>query len=104
MVIFRPPHLHSKLEPNKVDFTGVTERFYMEKFIAASVHGLAGHMTPDNQDQFKKPVCVVYYNVDYKRNPKGEIFRSLDPKDFNTTDIVFHSLMNALYPINAPLK
>lgn len=74
MVIFRPPHLHSKLEPSKAVFKGTVESFYMKKFLDESVHGLAGEMTPDNQDQFKKPLCVVYYNVDYKLNAKGGFF------------------------------
>ena len=74
MVVFRPPILHSKLEPNKVVFKGTVESFYMKKFLDESVHGLAGVMTQDNQDQFKKPLCVVYYAVDYKLNPKGEFF------------------------------
>lgn len=30
-------------------------------------------MTPDNEDSFKKPLCVAYFNVDYKLNPKGTI-------------------------------
>ena len=80
MVIFRPTHLHSKLEPNKVVFKGSTERFYMQKFLEESVHGLAGHMTADNQDQFKKPVCVVYFNVDYKRNAKGKGYKFREVK------------------------
>lgn len=48
--------------------------FYIRKFLDASVHGLVGHMTPDNQDQFKQPLCVVYYKVDWKLNAKGEVF------------------------------
>ena len=50
----------------------------MKKFLDESVHGLAGEMTPDNQDQFKKPLCVVYYNVDYKLNAKGGFFFSFE--------------------------
>lgn len=71
IVIFRPKHLHTKLEPSKVVYTGIPEAFTIKKFIDATVHGLVGHMTQDNSDQFKKPLCVVYYGVDYKLNPKG---------------------------------
>ena len=74
LVIFRPLHLHSKLEPEKEVYKGVGDVFYIRKFLEASVHGLVGHMTPDNQDQFKQPLCVVYYKVDWKLNPKGEFF------------------------------
>ena len=36
--------------------------------------GLAGLRTMDNMAFFdaKKPLVVVYYEVDYERNPKGE--------------------------------
>lgn len=71
-MIFRPKHLHTKLEPSKVVYTGIPEAFTVKKFIDATVHGLVGHMTQDNSDQFKKPLCVVYYGVDYKLNPKGK--------------------------------
>ena len=71
-MIFRPQRLHSKLEPNKAVYTGLPEAFTIEKFIDSSVHGLVGHMTSDNTDQFKQPLCVVYYKVDYEKNPKGK--------------------------------
>lgn len=71
VVIFRPAHLHSKFEPNKEVFTGMVDAFYIKKFLKASVHGLVGHLTPDNEDQFKKPLCTVYYDVDFQLNAKG---------------------------------
>lgn len=74
LVIFRPTHLHSKLEPEKEVYKGVGDIFYIRKFLEVSVHGLVGHMTPDNQDQFKQPLCVIYYKVDWELNPKGETF------------------------------
>jgi hypothetical protein len=46
-------------------------------FISTTVtfsHGLVGHMTPDNEDSFKKPLAVAYFNVDYTLNPKGTLF------------------------------
>ena len=34
--------------------------------------GMAGHRTGGNAWQFdKKPLVVVYYNVDYVKDPKG---------------------------------
>ena len=31
----------------------------------------SGHRSTANADQFEKPVVVVYYNVDYEKDPKG---------------------------------
>ena len=72
IVLFRPPRLHNKFEPNHVKFTGLATLFYIGKFIKEQIHGMVGHMTGDNQDQFQTPLCVVYYKVDYKLNPKGK--------------------------------
>ncbi len=33
--------------------------------------GLAGVRTADNAESFNKPLVVVYFDVDYVRNPKG---------------------------------
>ena len=36
--------------------------------------GIAGVRSPDNVKLFdKKPLCVVYYDVDYTKNPKGTL-------------------------------
>jgi hypothetical protein len=34
-------------------------------------HGLVGHRTNSNSGQFKNPLVVVYYDVDYVKNVKG---------------------------------
>lgn len=34
-------------------------------------HGLVGHRKPDNREDFKNPLIVGYYTVDYLKNPKG---------------------------------
>lgn len=36
-------------------------------------NGLVGHMTQDNEDSFKKPLAVAYFNIDYTLNPKGKL-------------------------------
>jgi protein disulfide-isomerase A3 len=36
-----------------------------------SRHGLVGHRTSSNNADFSKSTIVVYYNVDYIRDPKG---------------------------------
>ena len=42
--------------------------------IVSSSMGLAGVRTPDNMAFFdaKRPQAVVYFDVDYERNPKGQ--------------------------------
>ncbi len=34
-------------------------------------YGLAGHRTSGNAGQFKNPLVVAYYDVDYVKNIKG---------------------------------
>ena len=34
-------------------------------------HGLVGHRTVDNAAQFKQPLAVAYFGVDYVKNTKG---------------------------------
>lgn len=34
-------------------------------------HGLVGHRTVDNSAQFKQPLVVAYFGVDYVKNTKG---------------------------------
>lgn len=36
-------------------------------------HGLVGHRTRENQDEFKAPYVIAYYAVDYVKNPKGKL-------------------------------
>lgn len=36
-------------------------------------HGLVGHRTSENAEDFKTPLIVAYYNVDYVKNPKGKV-------------------------------
>jgi len=40
-------------------------------FICVFSHGFAGLRTSGNANQFKKPLVVAYYAVDYVKNPKG---------------------------------
>jgi len=34
-------------------------------------HGLVGHRTTSNTEQFRNPLVVAYYDIDYTKNPKG---------------------------------
>lgn len=39
--------------------------------LSPSSHGLVGHRTKGNAADYSKPTVIVYYNVDYVRDPKG---------------------------------
>jgi len=71
IVMFRPERMKTKLEESVVKYTGKESTSALKSFLEDNVHGIAGHMTPDNRAQFKQPLCVAYYKVDYTRNPKG---------------------------------
>jgi protein disulfide-isomerase A3 len=43
----------------------------IKNFIQKEIHGLVGHRTSGNAKDFKNPLVVVYYNVDYVRDVKG---------------------------------
>lgn len=36
-----------------------------------SSHGLVGHRKSDNRQEFTNPLVVVYFEIDYVKNPKG---------------------------------
>ena len=42
-----------------------------DNFFLFFSQGLCSHRTSSNQDQFKKPLFVAYFDVDYTKNPKG---------------------------------
>jgi len=73
VVIFRPPKQHTKLEETHVVYHGEEKKAELQEFIKKNFMGLAGVRTQDNSEYFdaKKPLAVVYFNVDYTRNPKG---------------------------------
>jgi len=69
VVIFQPPRLQVKLESATAVFNGATSN--LKSFIESELHGLAGHRTAANADEFKAPLVVVYYNLDYVKDVKG---------------------------------
>ncbi|XP_046403308.1 protein disulfide-isomerase A3 [Ischnura elegans] len=71
IVLYRPKHLHNKFEPNFVVYDGEANKDSLEKWITNNYHGLVGHRTRDTVQDFKNPLIVAYYGVDYTRNPKG---------------------------------
>jgi len=72
VVLFRPKHLQNKFEDSAVVYDGAADdKGALSKWIAEKIHGLCGHRTTDNAKDFKMPLVVAYYNVDYAKNAKG---------------------------------
>lgn len=71
IVLYRPKHLQNKFEPNSVVYDGPAKKDNIETWINENYHGLVGHRQRDNSQDFKNPLVVAYYGVDYVKNPKG---------------------------------
>ncbi|KAK7086825.1 Protein disulfide-isomerase A3 [Halocaridina rubra] len=71
VVLYRPKHLSNKFEPDSVTFEGSPDKNEIEAFIKDNFHGLVGHRTQDTAQDFRPPLVVGYYNVDYVKNVKG---------------------------------
>merc|ERR1712029_241372 len=72
VVLYRPKHLANKFEDGSVTYDGAADdKSAMALFIADNRHGIAGHRTTDNAKDFKEPLVVAYYDVDYVKNIKG---------------------------------
>jgi len=71
LCLHRPKHLQSKFEESEVCFEGSMDKDAVTKWIKENYHGLVGHRTTDNANEFKAPLVAVYYDVDYVKNIKG---------------------------------
>ena len=72
IILYRPKRLFTKLEESSVVFDDSSAKSsQIQSFMKDNYAGLAGHLTPDNGQFFKKPQAVVYYQLDYVKNPKG---------------------------------
>lgn len=71
IVLYRPKQLKNRFEESEVVFSGKADAEEIQKFIDTSFHGLVGHRTTDNTNQFKNPLIIAYYKVDYAKNAKG---------------------------------
>lgn len=70
--LHRPKNLQSKFEDSTLKFAGkLDDKDAIEDWIKKNYHGLAGHRTPNNAKDFHETLAVVYYDVDYVKNPKG---------------------------------
>jgi len=72
VAMFRPKHLQNKFEESILAYTGSeSDKGALATFIADNIQGLCGHRTADNAKDFKMPLVVAYYGVDYAKNIKG---------------------------------
>ncbi|XP_035211283.1 protein disulfide-isomerase A3-like, partial [Stegodyphus dumicola] len=71
IVLLRPKKYWNKFEPNEVKYAGSADKDEIKEFVKENYHGLVGHRTHDNHDDFKAPLIVAYYDVDYVKNVKG---------------------------------
>ena len=68
VLVVRPSNSINKFEPSIVAFSGDGD---LTEFVKENYHGLVGQRTQDNNADFKAPLIIVYYDVDYVKNPKG---------------------------------
>ncbi|XP_055606688.1 protein disulfide-isomerase A3 [Uranotaenia lowii] len=68
--LFRAKQFANKFEPDFVKFEGKTKDD-LTTFVKENFHGLAGVRSRESINDFKNPLVVVYYAVDYVKNPKG---------------------------------
>ncbi|XP_066591998.1 protein disulfide-isomerase A3 [Prorops nasuta] len=71
IVLYRPKILQNKFEPNTVTFKDGDSITDIHDFITKNYFGIVGIRTRDNSVEFKNPLVVAYYAVDYVKNPKG---------------------------------
>ncbi|CAI4225233.1 unnamed protein product [Auanema sp. JU1783] len=72
IVVFAPKKLATKFESNEYKYDGNYDTDKIKHFLVHETVGLAGIRTQGNLFQFEfKPMVVVYYNVDYVKDPKG---------------------------------
>jgi protein disulfide isomerase family A protein 3 len=73
VVVFQPPRLQVKLAPSEsvLSLSDKSTQNQIKQFIQEEMHGICGHRTSGNAKDFKSPLVVVYYNVDYVKDIKG---------------------------------
>ena len=69
--IYQPPKLQVKLEATKNVLSGTLSQSTIEKFIQDELHGIVGYRTSANAKDFKSPIVIVYYNIDFVKDLKG---------------------------------
>lgn len=72
IVVFTPKKLQNKFDPNEFKYDGNYDTDKIKNFLVHETVGMAGIRTQGNLFQFEqRPLVIVYYNVDYLKDPKG---------------------------------
>merc|ERR1711953_153266 len=72
VVIFRPKHMHAKFEDASVVLSeGDASVDDIVSFVKKNEAGLVGQIKPTTDENYKRPLVIVYYQVDWKKNLKG---------------------------------
>lgn len=71
ILMVQPPHLNTKFEDPYVRYDGNYDTEKIKRFMATSMNGLCGVRTSDNAYSFGRPLIIVYFKVDYTKDPKG---------------------------------
>jgi len=71
IVIYQPLRLQVKLENTENVYSGSADISSIRSFIKNEIHGIVGHRTPGNANDFQNPLVAVNFNVDYVRDVKG---------------------------------
>uniref|UniRef100_A0A915KPJ9 Protein disulfide-isomerase n=1 Tax=Romanomermis culicivorax TaxID=13658 RepID=A0A915KPJ9_ROMCU len=71
IIVFQPKKLHSKFEKPIMEYNGAVDTDKIKKFLKSSVLGLCSIRETSNAEKYEKPLVVVYYDVDFEKNPKG---------------------------------
>jgi len=74
VVYFQPKRLNNKLEKATSVYSGKANWKSIKDFVTDASVGLVGHMTPDSEKLFKKPLLVTFFDCDFVRNPSGAKF------------------------------
>ncbi|KOC68190.1 Protein disulfide-isomerase A3 [Habropoda laboriosa] len=102
IVLYRPKVLQNKFEASTVKYEESVGD--IEEFINKNYFGIAGVRTRDNVAEFKNPLVVAYYAVDYVKNPKGTNYwrnRIIKvAKDFPNLNFAISSKDDFLHELN----
>ncbi|KYN06137.1 PREDICTED: protein disulfide-isomerase A3 [Cyphomyrmex costatus] len=71
IVLYRPKILQNKFEDNSIVYKGSDSISDVNDFVTKNYYGIVGVRTRDNSQDFKNPLVIAYYNVDYVKNAKG---------------------------------
>jgi len=72
VVIFRPKHMHAKFEDASVVMSDADASVDdIVDFVKKNEAGLVGQIKPTTDENYKRPLVIAFYQVDWKKNLKG---------------------------------